>query len=166
MAREGGGMSSASSRTTRSYPHHMPPERRVAARGSEGQTESLLLSAAVQLQRTTTFPYTCYGALSRHYPKDDVAAACSAGMRATTASFISQSLQAEAATGWQIDAGILHAPGRWSPTEPQVNFGCIRDVSMMVKAATCRGILLVKDVPPITITILTTSEHARLGEKR
>jgi hypothetical protein len=51
-------------------------------------------------------------------------------------------------TGWQIDAGILHAPGSLVTYEPQVNSDVFGMFQSMVEGRAVPWDLLVKDVPP------------------
>ena len=76
------------------------------------------------------------------------AAAWSAGIRATTASCIIRRPTLQPGTGWQIDAGILHAPGSLVTYEPQVNSDVFGMFQSMVEGRAVPWDLLVKDVPP------------------
>jgi hypothetical protein len=51
-------------------------------------------------------------------------------------------------TGWQIDAGILHAPGSLVTYEPQVNSDVFGMFQSLVEGRFVPWDLLVKDVPP------------------
>jgi hypothetical protein len=51
------------------------------------------------------------------------------------------------ATGWQIDPGILHAPGSMVTYEPQVNSDVLAMFQSMVEGRPVPWSLLVKDVP-------------------
>src|SRR5437879_5559633 len=51
-------------------------------------------------------------------------------------------------SGWQIDAGILHAPGSLLTYEPQVNSDVFAMYQSMVEGRAVPWDLLVKDVPP------------------
>jgi hypothetical protein len=51
-------------------------------------------------------------------------------------------------TGWQIDAGILHAPGSLVTYEPQVNSDVFGMFQSLVEGRAVPWNLLVKDVPP------------------
>jgi hypothetical protein len=53
----------------------------------------------------------------------------------------------KAGTGWQIDAGILHAPGSLVTYEPQVNSDVFAMFQSMVEGRAVGWELLVKDVP-------------------
>ena len=51
-------------------------------------------------------------------------------------------------TGWQIDPGILHAPGSLVTYEPQVNSDVFAMYQSLVEGRAVPWDLLVKDVPP------------------
>jgi hypothetical protein len=51
-------------------------------------------------------------------------------------------------TGWQIDPGILHAPGSLVTYEPQVNSDVFAMYQSLVEGRSVPWDLLVKDVPP------------------
>ena len=51
-------------------------------------------------------------------------------------------------TGWQVDPGILHAPGSLVTYEPQVNSDVFAMYQSLVEGRTVPWDLLVKDVPP------------------
>ncbi|MCP5112903.1 MAG: hypothetical protein GY953_18920, partial [bacterium] len=50
-------------------------------------------------------------------------------------------------SGWQVDAGILHAPGSVATSEPQVNSDVFGMYQSMVEGRAVPWALLVKDVP-------------------
>jgi len=60
----------------------------------------------------------------------------------------SRAYKLQAGTGWQIDAGILHAPGSLVTYEPQVNSDVFGMFQSMVEGRVVPWDLLVKDVPP------------------
>ena len=51
-------------------------------------------------------------------------------------------------SGWQVDAGILHAPGSLVTYEPQVNSDVFGMFQSLVEGRAVPWNLLVKDVPP------------------
>ena len=70
-------------------------------------------------------------------------------------------------TGWQIDPGILHAPGSLVTYEPQVNSDVFGMFQSMVEGRAVPWDLLVKDVPhgaPSRSRL--HHRHARLGRER
>ena len=77
------------------------------------------------------------------------AAAWSAGTKATTAFCTTRkAYRLKPGTGWQIDPGILHAPGSLVTYEPQVNSDVFAMYQSLVEGRTVPWDLLVKDVPP------------------
>jgi hypothetical protein len=60
----------------------------------------------------------------------------------------SKAYKLQPGTGWQIDAGILHAPGSLVTYEPQVNSDVFGMFQSMVEGRAVPWDLLVKDVPP------------------
>jgi hypothetical protein len=62
--------------------------------------------------------------------------------------YLSKAYRLEPGTGWQIDAGILHAPGSLVTYEPQVNSDVFGMFQSMVEGRAVPWDLLVKDVPP------------------
>jgi hypothetical protein len=62
--------------------------------------------------------------------------------------YLSKAYRLQPGTGWQIDAGILHAPGSLVTYEPQVNSDVFGMFQSMVEGRAVPWDLLVKDVPP------------------
>jgi hypothetical protein len=62
--------------------------------------------------------------------------------------YLSKAYKLQPGTGWQIDAGILHAPGSLVTYEPQVNSDVFGMFQSMVEGRAVPWDLLVKDVPP------------------
>ena len=60
----------------------------------------------------------------------------------------SKAYRLQPGTGWQIDAGVLHAPGSLVTYEPQVNSDVFGMFQSMVEGRYVPWDLLVKDVPP------------------
>jgi len=60
----------------------------------------------------------------------------------------SKAYRLQPGTGWQVDAGILHAPGSLVTYEPQVNSDVFGMFQSMVEGRYVPWDLLVKDVPP------------------
>ena len=60
----------------------------------------------------------------------------------------SKAYKLQPGTGWQIDAGVLHAPGSLVTYEPQVNSDVFGMFQSMVEGRAVPWDLLVKDVPP------------------
>ena len=112
------------------------PERCAGEAGRpQGQARGVLLSAAVQPDRQQ-LSRTPSWASSRARPRTTCGAASRTGTRATTASSICRAPSScSRARGWQIDPGILHAPGSLVTYEPQVAATCSRCFSRSSKAA-------------------------------
>ena len=69
-------------------------------------------------------------------------------MRATTSIlYLSRAYKLKPGTGWQIDPGILHAPGSLVTYEPQVNSDVFAMYQSLVEGRGVPWDLLVKDVP-------------------
>ena len=62
--------------------------------------------------------------------------------------YLSRAYRLKPGTGWQIDPGILHAPGSLVTYEPQVNSDVFAMYQSLVEGRTVPWDLLVKDVPP------------------
>ena len=61
---------------------------------------------------------------------------------------LSKAYRLEVGTGWQMDPGILHAPGSLVTYEPQVNSDVFAMFQSLVEGRVVPARLLVKDVPP------------------
>src|SRR4051794_20452134 len=61
--------------------------------------------------------------------------------------YLSRAYKLKPGTGWQIDPGILHAPGSLVTYEPQVNSDVFAMYQSLVEGRTVPWDLLVKDVP-------------------
>jgi hypothetical protein len=62
--------------------------------------------------------------------------------------FLSRAFRLQPGTGWQIDPGILHAPGSLVTYEPQVNSDVFAMFQSEVEGRIIDWSLLTKDVPP------------------
>jgi hypothetical protein len=60
---------------------------------------------------------------------------------------LSKAYRLQVGTGWQIDPGILHAPGSLVTYEPQVNSDVFGMFQSLVEGRVVPRDLLVKDVP-------------------
>jgi hypothetical protein len=60
----------------------------------------------------------------------------------------SRAYRLEAGTGWQINPGILHAPGSLVTYEPQVNSDVFAMFHSLVKGGVVDWSSMIKDVPP------------------
>ena len=129
-------------------PHHLHQNDEFAgARRTEGQARGVLLPAAIQFQGQQ-FPVhvhgpriparrgtTCASCLERWNEGDN-------GIL-----YHSSAYKLKPGTGWQIDAGILHAPGSLVTYEPQVNSDVFGMFQSLVEGRGVPWDLLVKDVP-------------------
>ena len=81
--------------------------------------------------------------------------------------FLSRAFRLEPGTGWQIDPGILHAPGSLVTYEPQVASDVFAMFQSEVEGRITPWSLLTKDVPPEQHQDLDyLVGHARLGRER
>ena len=94
------------------------------------------------------FPYTFMG-LEPGTTKDDVRRCLERWNEGDNGIlYHSKAYKLQPGTGWQIDAGILHAPGSLVTYEPQVNSDVFGMFQSMVEGRAVPWDLLVKDVPP------------------
>ena len=144
-------------------PHHMHQSDEFAKKvGRKGKPEAYYFPPQYNF-KGQQFPVHVHGPGARHH-QGRFASAWSAGTRATTASsYLSKAYRLKPGTGWQIDAGILHAPGSLVTYEPQVNSDVFGMFQSMVEGRAVPWDLLVKDVPPSTITISTSSSPCWTG---
>ena len=129
-------------------PHHMHQNEEFARKGgSEGKARGLLLPAAVQLHRQQ-LPLHLHGPRARHDQgrRSEVPGALERGRHGIL--YHAKAYKLQPGTGWQIDAGILHAPGSLVTYEPQVNSDVFGMFQSMVEGRAVPWDLLVKDVPP------------------
>ncbi len=129
-------------------PHHMH-QREEHARlvGRKGKPEAYYFPPQYNF-KTNNFPYTFMG-LEPGTTKDDVRACLQRWNEGDNGIlFHSKAYRLEAGAGWQIDAGILHAPGSLVTYEPQVNSDVFAMFQSMVEGRPVGWELLTKDVPP------------------
>ena len=94
------------------------------------------------------FPYTFMG-LEPGTTKDDVRRCLERWNEGDNGIlYHSKAYRLQPGTGWQIDAGILHAPGSLVTYEPQVNSDVFGMFQSLVEGRAVPWDLLVKDVPP------------------
>ena len=62
--------------------------------------------------------------------------------------YLSRAYKLKPGSGWQVDAGVLHAPGSLVTYEPQVNSDVFGMFQSLVEGRPTPWDLLVKDVPP------------------
>jgi hypothetical protein len=129
-------------------PHHMHQKDEDAARvGRRGKPEAYYFPPQYN-PTDNNFPHTFMG-LEPGTTKDDVRRCLenwNTGDNGIT--YLSRAYRLERGTGWQINPGILHAPGSLLTYEPQVNSDVFAMFQSEVEGRITPWDLLVKDVPP------------------
>jgi hypothetical protein len=129
-------------------PHHMHQKDVDAARvGRRGKPEAYYFPPQYN-PTDNNFPHTFMG-LEPGTTKADVRRCLerwNTGDNGIT--YLSRAYRLERGTGWQIDPGILHAPGSLLTYEPQVNSDVFAMFQSEVEGRITPYALLVKDVPP------------------
>ena len=128
-------------------PHHMHQNEEFAKRvGQKGKPEAYYFPPQYNF-KGNNFPYTFMG-LEPGTTREDVHKClerwneCDNGIL-----YLSKAYKLKPGSGWQIDAGILHAPGSLVTYEPQVNSDVFGMFQSMVEGRAVPWDLLVKDVP-------------------
>jgi len=129
-------------------PHHMHQMEKHAKKvGRNGKPEAYYFPPQYNIKENT-FPYTFMG-LNPGTTKDDVRHCLQRWNEGDNGIlYHSRAYKLQPGTGWQIDAGILHAPGSLVTYEPQVNSDVFGMFQSMVEGRVVPWDLLVKDVPP------------------
>ena len=129
-------------------PHHMHQNDECAARvGQKGKPEAYYFPPQYNLKENN-FPYTFMG-LAPGSTKEDVRRCLAAWNKGDNGIlFLSQAYRLQPGTGWQVNPGILHAPGSLVTYEPQVNSDVFAMFQSSVDGRMVDRSLLVKDVPP------------------
>lgn len=129
-------------------PHHMHQRDEDAARvGRKGKPEAYYFPPQYNVKENN-FPYTFMG-LNPGTSKEDVRRCLQRWNEGDNGIlYLSRAYKLEIGTGWQIDAGILHAPGSLVTYEPQVNSDVFAMFQSMVEGRAVPRELLIKDVPP------------------
>ncbi len=129
-------------------PHHMHQMEEHARKvGRKGKPEAYYFPPQYNFTGNN-FPYTFMG-LNPGTTKDDVRRCLERWNEGDNGLlYHSRAYKLQPGTGWQIDAGILHAPGSLVTYEPQVNSDVFGMFQSMVEGRVVPWDLLVKDVPP------------------
>jgi len=128
-------------------PHHMHQMDEHAKKvGQKGKPEAYYFPPQYNFTGNN-FPYTFMG-LEPGTRQDDVRACLERWNEGDNGIlYLSKAYRLQPGTGWQIDAGILHAPGSLVTYEPQVNSDVFGMFQSMVEGRAVPWDLLVKDVP-------------------
>ena len=129
-------------------PHHMHQSDEQAKRvGRRGKPEAYYFPPQYN-QIDNNFPYTFMG-LEPGTTKADVRRCLENWNKGDNGIlFLSRAFQLQPGTGWQINPGILHAPGSLVTYEPQVNSDVFAMFQSEVEGRIIDWSLLTKDVPP------------------
>ncbi|MCC6395281.1 MAG: hypothetical protein IT167_32130 [Bryobacterales bacterium] len=129
-------------------PHHMHQSDEFAKRvGQKGKPEAYYFPPQYNF-KDNNFPYTFMG-FEPGTTQDDVRRCLERWNEGDNGIlYHSKAYKLKPGSGWQIDAGILHAPGSLVTYEPQVNSDVFGMFQSMVEGRYVPWDLLVKDVPP------------------
>ena len=128
-------------------PHHMHQTDEFAKKvRRNGKPEAYYFPPQYNF-KDNNFPYTFMG-LEPGTTKDDVRRCLERWNEGDNGIlYLSKAYKLKPGTGWQINAGILHAPGSLVTYEPQVNSDVFGMFQSMVEGRAVPWDLLVKDVP-------------------
>ncbi|HEX4810422.1 MAG TPA: hypothetical protein VH325_15905 [Bryobacteraceae bacterium] len=128
-------------------PHHLHQNDAFAARvGRRGKPEAYYFPPQYNIEENE-FPYTFMG-LEPGTTKDQVHQCLKDWNKGDNGLlYLSRAFRLQPGTGWQVDPGILHAPGSLVTYEPQVNSDVFAMFQSMVDGRVVDWSLLVKDVP-------------------
>jgi hypothetical protein len=128
-------------------PHHLHQTDEFASRvGQKGKPEAYYFPPQYNF-KGNNFPYTFMG-LEPGTTRDQVRACLESWNEGDNGIlYHSRAYKLKPGTGWQIDPGILHAPGSLVTYEPQVNSDVFAMFQSMVEGRAVPWDLLVKDVP-------------------
>jgi hypothetical protein len=129
-------------------PHHMHQSDEHAKRvGRRGKPEAYYFPPQYN-PTDNNYPYTFMG-LEPGTTKDDIRRCLENWNRGDNGiTYLSRAYRLERGTGWQINPGILHAPGSLLTYEPQVNSDVFAMFQSEVEGRIIDWSLLTKDVPP------------------
>ncbi len=128
-------------------PHHMhQSDAQAKLVGRRGKPEAYYFPPQYN-QTDNNFPHTFMG-LEPGTTKDDVRRCLENWNKGDNGiTFLSRAYRLQPGTGWQIDPGILHAPGSLCTYEPQVNSDVFAMFQSEVEGRIIDWSLLTKDVP-------------------
>jgi hypothetical protein len=128
-------------------PHHLHQNDEFAARVQQkGKPEAYYFPPQYNF-KDNSFPYTFMG-LNPGTTKDDVRRCLERWNEGDNGIlYHSRAYKLKPGTGWQVDPGILHAPGSLVTYEPQVNSDVFAMYQSLVEGRQVPWDLLVKDVP-------------------
>jgi hypothetical protein len=128
-------------------PHHMHQNNEFARRvGQKGKPEAYYFPPQYN-QVENNFPYTFMG-LEPGTTKEDVRRCLECWDRGENGILNhSRAYRLEVGAGWQINPGVLHAPGSLVTYEPQVNSDVFAMFQSQVEGRIVDRSLLTKDVP-------------------
>jgi hypothetical protein len=129
-------------------PHHLHQNDEFAARvGQKGKPEAYYFPPQYNF-KDNNFPYTFMG-LNPATTREDVRRCLERWNEGDNGIlYHSRAYRLKPGSGWQVDAGILHAPGSLVTYEPQVNSDVFAMYQSLVEGRAVPWDLLVKDVPP------------------
>jgi hypothetical protein len=129
-------------------PHHLHQSDAFAAKvGQKGKPEAYYFPPQYN-QIDNNFPHTFMG-LEPSTTKDDVHRCLEKWNEGDNGILNhSRAYRLEVGAGWQIDPGILHAPGSLVTYEPQVNSDVFAMFQSLVEGRIVDWRLMIKDVPP------------------
>jgi hypothetical protein len=129
-------------------PHHMHQSDEHAKRvGRRGKPEAYYFPPQYN-PTDNNYPYTFMG-LEPGTTKEDVRRCLENWNKGDNGiTYLSRAYRLQPGTGWQIDPGILHAPGSLLTYEPQVNSDVFAMFQSEVEGRIIDWSLLTKDVPP------------------
>jgi hypothetical protein len=128
-------------------PHHMhQSDAQAKLVGRRGKPEAYYFPPQYN-QTDNNFPHTFMG-LEPGTTKEDVRRCLEHWNKGDNGiTFLSRAYRLQPGTGWQIDPGILHAPGSLCTYEPQVNSDVFAMYQSEVEGRIIDWSLLTKDVP-------------------
>jgi hypothetical protein len=128
-------------------PHHLHQNDEFAGRvGQKGKPEAYYFPPQYNF-KDNSFPYTFMG-LNPGTTRDDVRKCLERWNEGDNGIlYHSRAYKLKPGTGWQIDPGILHAPGSLVTYEPQVNSDVFAMFQSLVEGRGVPWDLMIKDVP-------------------